>query len=247
MFRASWCRSPGGAASRLPALFDGTIAALGLRGALGELAARRRTAEVRRARTAWTSDFGGEQFALGRAFYTHLETGLASTYFAEAAASDARVERALPGMQAETLALLASLTGALVRRRPGFAGPGVHVFPAGEKVATEGGVVHFDLEGLTEHHVESGARAFTLVLMLQPPDDGGGLRLWDLVFDGTPDTDVDVEGVASTTLRSRAGDALLLDSRRLHQIQPFTGRRDRISITAHVVEVDRDRCWEAWF
>lgn len=247
MFRASWCRSPGSASRRLPSLFEGAIAALGVRGALSEASARRRAAEVRRVRSAWTTDFGGEQFALGRAFYTHLETGLASTYFAEAAASDARVERAMPGMQVETLALLASVTGAVVRRRPGFAGPGVHVFPAGEKVAREGGVVHFDLEGLTDHHVERGARALTLVLMLQPPVDGGGLRLWDRVFEGTPDTDVDVEGVTSTTVRSRAGDALLVDSRRLHQIQPFTGRRDRVSITVHAVEVDPGRCWEAWF
>ena len=49
-----------------------------------------------------------------------------------------------------------------------------------------------------------------------------------------------------STVRSRAGDALLIDSRRLHQILPFRGDLDRISITAHAVEVDRD-VWEAWF
>lgn len=209
--------------------------------------AARAARAVRRSASQWTADFGGEQFSLGRAFYTHLETGQASAYFAAAAASDAVVERVLPGMQARTLALLATVTRAVVRPRAGFAGPGVHVFPAGEKVARDGGVVHFDLEGLTDHHVASGARAFTLVLMLQPPSRGGGLRLWDLVHEGTPDSDVETDGVASTVARSCSGDALLLDSRRLHQIQPFEGRRDRISITVHAVEVDRDRCWEAWF
>ena len=35
--------------------------------------------------------------------------------------------------------------------------------------------------------------------------------------------DVEIEGVSSTIVRSRAGDALLIDSRRLHQIQRFGG------------------------
>ncbi|MFO0617163.1 MAG: hypothetical protein U0414_31490 [Polyangiaceae bacterium] len=229
------------------ALFDGSAAAIGVRRALSPGEAASSAARVIACRSAWTSDFGGEQFALGRAFYTHLETGAAATYFAHAAQSDAAVERALPGMQASTRALLEELIGGLVRPRPGFAGPGVHVFPAGDKVAREGGVVHFDLEGLTDHHLATDARAVTLVVMLQPPETGGGLRLWDALHDGTPDTELDTEGIASTTARSHAGDALLIDSRRLHQIQPFGGLRDRISITVHAVEVDRGRCWEAWF
>ena len=43
----------------------------------------------------------------------------------------------------------------------------------------------------------------------------------------------------------QAGDALLLDSYRLHQIQSFGGARDRLSITAHAVEVD-DGLWDVW-
>ena len=47
-------------------------------------------------------------------------------------------------------------------------------------------------------------------------------------------------------MRSGTGDALLIDSRRLHQILPFGGAKDRISITIHGAEIDRD-VWEAWF
>jgi hypothetical protein len=47
-------------------------------------------------------------------------------------------------------------------------------------------------------------------------------------------------------VRCEAGDAVLIDSRRLHQIRPFRGKRDRISITLHAVEVDRG-VWETWF
>jgi hypothetical protein len=202
-------------------------------------------ARVLAARDHWTPDFGGEQFALGRAFYTHLETGRTKEYFADAAASDCLVERVLPGLQERALALLARLTGGRVRRRPGFCGPGVHVFPAGGKVAREGGVVHFDLEGLTEHQTRRGDAAVTLVVMLQPAPWGGGLRLWDARHDGRPDTELDPGDHAWSTVRSGPGDAVLIDSRRLHQIRPFRGA-DRISVTVHAVQVDRG-VWEAWF
>ena len=204
------------------------------------------TARVLRAQDHWTSDFDGEQFALGRAFYTHLETGRTKEYFARASDSDALVEDVLPGAQARTLALLAQLLGGQVRGRPGFCGPGVHVFPAGGKVAREGGVVHYDLEGLTEHQKARGHPAVTLVWTLQPAVWGGGLRLWDVLFDGRADTEIDSSGHTQVTVRAEAGDALLIDSRRLHQIRPFRGDAHRVSITVHAVEVDRG-VWESWF
>ena len=217
-----------------------------LRGAAPAAEAADLAARVLAARDRWTSDFGGEQFALGRAFYAHLDTGRAKGYFAGAAASDALVEAVLPGAQARTLEALAQLVGGQVRRRPGFCGPGVHVFPAGGNVARKGGVVHYDLEGLTEHQKARGHRAVTLVWMLQPAAWGGGLRLWEALFDGRPDTDIDPGAYAYVTVRSGAGDVVLIDSRRLHQIRPFRGDADRMSITVHAVEVDRG-VWEAWF
>jgi len=217
-----------------------------LRGACAADEATELAARVLAARDRWTSDFDGEQFALGRAFYTHLETGRAKEYFAGAAASDALVQAVLPGVAARTLELLARALGAAVRPRPGFCGPGVHVFPAGGEVAREGGVVHFDLEGLTDHQARRGTRAMTLVWMLQPGLRGGGLRLFDALFDGVPDTELDAGALAHVTVRAAAGDAVLIDSRRLHQIRPFTGDADRVSITVHAVEVDRGM-WETWF
>jgi hypothetical protein len=222
-------------------------AAVGLRAAWPPSRCAALVRGVRRARAAWTADFGGEQFALGRAFYTHLETDRAREYFADAVASDARVEAALPGMQAETRALLGAMLGAaVVRTRPGFCGPGVHVFPAAEKVARAGGVVHFDTEGLTPFHLTRRAPAVTLVVMLQSPARGGGLRLWDVEYTGR-DEPTDGE-LATPSCRARygVGDALLIESYRLHQIQPFGGARDRISVTVHAVEVDPG-VWEVWF
>lgn len=228
----------------LPRL-DGCLA-VSLRGAITDDRAARWSADVLRARRSWTRDFGGEQFALGRAFYTHLETDRAAEYFANAAASDAHVEATLPGMQAEVRGLFAELVGGIERKRRGFCGPGVHVFPAGEVVARRGGVVHFDTEGLSPHHLLQRARALSLIIMLQSPARGGGLRIWDVHYEGHDAATDDELARPAVTVPYRPGDALLMDSYRLHQIRPFTGPAARISITLHAVEVDRG-VWETWF
>lgn len=204
------------------------------------------TARVMAARPEWTEDFGGEQFSLGRAFYTHLETGRAGEYFARAAEADACVERHLPGLQARARALYATLVEGRVRPRPGFCGAGVHVFPAGSKVARRGGVAHWDVEGMAPEHLARRRRAVSLVVMLQSPARGGALTLWDAAWDGGDEpTDAALRG-PSVALRYGAGDAALFSSYRLHRIRPFAGERDRVSVTLHGVEVDRD-VWEVWF
>lgn len=200
---------------------------------------------VQAARDAWVTDFDGAQFSLGRAWYTHLEQGRAADYFANVSASDATVERACPGLQAAMRELAASAVGAPVVAREGWCGPGVHVFPAGAHVAERGGDIHFDTEGLTPAHVAERAPAVTLVLMLRPPITGGGLRLWDVEYSGSDAyEDEDLER-PHVTCDYVAGDLLLIDSYRLHQIRPFAGSVDRISATSHLAFVAGR--WEMWF
>ncbi len=197
-------------------------------------------------RAEWTADFGDDQFSLGRAFYTHLEQGRSATYFKDAAASDARVERYAPGLQAAMHALAVTLTGGNVRPRRGWCGAGIHIFPAEAHVARHGGVIHFDTEGLTEHHIAARGRAMSIVCMLQPPTGGGGLRIWELSFDGD-DAPPERAGEAPSVMAEyRAGDVVAFDSYRLHQIQPFVGDRDRVSATLHLAEIDAGH-WESWF
>jgi hypothetical protein len=199
------------------------------------------------ARHGWTHDFGGEQFSLGRAFYTHLEEGKSGVYFSDAASSDARVETHAPGLQQAMRDLIASVVGEprVVARR-GWCGPGVHVFPPGGPVASSGGAVHYDTEGLPAHHVQRRLPAITVVAMLQTTETDGGLRVWDVRYDGR-DHPSDVERRAPNEVAVyRTGDVVLIDSYRLHQIQPFAGSRERISATAHAARVDAG-LWECWF
>lgn len=220
--------------------------AVGVRGWLDAEACSRIAAAVLNARVEWTSDFDDEQFSLGRAFYTHLEQDKSRDYFTDAAASDARVERHAPGLQARLRSLIASLVEGDAHARSGWCGAGVHVFTAGGHVARNGGVIHFDTEGLSSHHVARRRRAITAVVMLRPPTSGGGLRVWNVRYDGR-DGPTDGELAASSVVIPYGiGDVVVIDSYRLHQIQPFDGDGDRISATIHAAEIDRDR-WETWF
>jgi hypothetical protein len=194
------------------------------------------------ARPSWTASWNGLQHSLGRAYYTHLEEGMEHMYFAAAARSNALVERVAPGLTSTLLGLLSATIGATVELRPGWCGPGIHVFPAGGHAAQHGGEVHCDLEGLTDGQRAARVGAITLVLGLQPAERGGGTHLWRARFDGSePPADGD-----PTTVHLRGGDALLFDSYRLHQIEPFGGALDRLTATVHAVEVAPMR-WEAWF
>jgi len=217
------------------------------RGALGADECARWAAGVYAARAEWTPCFEGVQFTLGRAYYTHLEEKREDEYFATAPASDAIVERALPDLRARVRAILAELVGAEVVPRPGWCGPGVHIFPAGDWLAENGGDIHFDTEGLRGEPLAARMPALSAIFMLQPPERGGGLRVWDALWDGRDDEQAIAAAARapSAVADYAAGDLVVIDSYRLHQIQPFTGARDRLSVTAHLVF--RDGCWQAWF
>jgi hypothetical protein len=213
-------------------------------GVLGPSACARWVRAVYAARAEWTPCFEGVQFTLGRAYYTHLEEGREGEYFSRSVASDALVERTVPGLQDRVRTILARLVGPPVEPRPGWCGPGVHIFPAGEWLSRHGGDVHFDTEGLAGEDLEARRPALSVILMLQPPFRGGGLRVWEAEYDGQEDVPAP-EHSPSEVVDYAAGDLVVIDSHRLHQIQPFEGNRDRISITAHLVL--REQGWLCWF
>jgi hypothetical protein len=214
-------------------------------GVLDEAACRALVDGVYRARPRWTPNFSGVQFTLGRAWYTHFEEDREDEYFEEAAASDACVEEAVPGLQDLVLRTVSARLGAAVARRPGWCGPGVHIFPAGSQVARVGGEVHYDTEGMDDAQLEARTPSLSFVLMLQMPEHGGGLRVWDQLYDGEDFPAHPSPRVASTTIAYAPGELVGFDAYRLHQILGFRGARDRISATVHVLF--EDGVWQAWF
>ena len=217
-----------------------------LRGALTVAECARWTRAAYAARGSWTPNFDGVQFTLGRAYYTHLEEDRAAEYFAGAAESDALVERTLPGLQGRLRDLLSGWLGAPVERRPGWCGPGLHIFPAGGWLSENGGDLHFDTEGLRARDLASRAPAMSAIAMLQPAARGGGLRVWSTLYEGDDEVAEDlVRTTPHQTIDYELGDLVMIDSYRLHQIQPFTGALDRLSATAHLV-LSEGR-WQSWF
>jgi hypothetical protein len=205
------------------------------------------TRSIYSGRGDWTTNFDGVQFTLGRAYYVDLEMERESLYFASAAQSDATVERWAPGLAARLAAVMSDLVQAQVVQRPGFCGAGVHIFPAGGDCAQQGGDLHFDNEGLSDDQLAHGCPALTVVLMLAPAHSGGGLRLWDCLYEGS-DPDPAAPLPQTTALCSyQAGDLVVLSSYRLHQIMPFAGSQDRISATLHAVLDPETERWEVWF
>jgi hypothetical protein len=196
-------------------------------------------------RAHWTPAFDGEQFSLGNAWYTHLEEDKEAEYFATRERSDAAVEQFCPGLAAMMRGLLGAFVGEPVVPRRGFAGPGVHVFPAGAHCAMRGGAVHFDTEGLTDSELAERAPAVTAVLMMQLPRAGGELRVWDSLYQGEDHEDEAPRGVPFLDVDYAVGEIVFIDSYRLHQIRPFGGAVDRVSATVHSVR--NAGGWSAWF
>jgi hypothetical protein len=195
-------------------------------------------------RAAWVPNFDGVQFTLGRAYYVHLETDREEEYFDNVDAADAEVERFVPGLVDRLLGMLRLCVGSEMGRRPDFCGPGVHIFPAGEYVSHHGGDVHWDVEGLTEEWAAAHLDTLSAVLMLQPAAQGGGLRVWDTIYEDE-DSDEEPGSSGSEEIVYGAGDLVILDSYRLHQICASSGPLDRISATAHCVRTETG--WQAWF
>ncbi len=204
------------------------------------------TRGVYAAREEWVHDFDGAQASLGRAWYTHLEQDKTQAYFAGAGESDAVVERHCPGLQACLREWMQRVVGEEIVQRRGFCGPGVHIFPAGNVCAREGGDVHFDTEGLTAAQRAARTPARTLVLMLSPPEAGGELRVWDALYDGHDEAPRQLDACRMQLARYDVGTLVVIDSYRLHQIAPFRGARDRISATCHAARTSRGT-WELWF
>jgi hypothetical protein len=214
-------------------------------GALAPSACALHVASILAFREAWISNFRGKQFTLGRAYYTHLEEDREDEYFDGAEASDRLVRRIAPGLQEHLLTLASVVLGTSVVQRPGWCGPGVHIFPAQGELARRGGEVHFDTEGLTYPQIERRAPAVSMVLMLQPPAVGGGLRVWDRLYDGEDFPDKPEPSVPVIQIAYAIGELVVFDSYRLHQILPFRGPTDRISATMHAC-LDQG-VWNVWF
>ena len=202
-------------------------------------------------RESWSPGFDGEQFAIGEVWYHFRETGQPiDTYLQIAEASRTLVETVAPGLHNRIVSHLRRVvTPDDVRLRPGWAGPGIMVFPVGERVADVGGTAHVDWDGLSaDEAADPNLRAYSFVCMLQKPASGGGLSVWprmEVGGDGRDLDDVDVSGCEPLTIDYQVGDLWMFRSMCAHAIDSFQGPIDRICLTFHAAR--REHRWDVWF
>lgn len=202
-------------------------------------------AKVYKNKDHWNSDFEGLQFSFGQAYYPHLEAGTTDEYFEKVPTSDEQFNQALPGLQEMAMGFLSTVVGGYVQQREGWSGPGIHIFPANGYAANNAGEVHFDLDGISDSDRIALSPAVTMILMLQPPTSGGGLKVWNTKYAGRNADELKLESIPSAIIEYGVGDLVFINSYTLHQIQPFESNNDRISLTVH--SIYNGECWDCWF
>ncbi|MBI2760870.1 MAG: hypothetical protein HYX51_05535 [Chloroflexi bacterium] len=203
-------------------------------------------------REHWLPGFEEEQFSVGRVWYVDVADEAEAEYHQDAARTNAQIEERFGGTQERIRAFCSAIQpDDPVLIRPGWAGPGFVIFPAHAACAEWGGDIHFDIEGLAGDLLDDPeAEAFSFIAMLQKPETGGGLRVWREQYDPErrdeyiPELQSEPEG-PSFLIDYRVGDLVMINSRAIHQIQPFGGDTDRITLTFHIVR--RSGAWHIWF
>jgi hypothetical protein len=203
-------------------------------------------------REQWLPGFEEEQFSVGRVWYVDVADEAEEEYHEDSVRSNAQIEERFDSIQERMRAFCAAIQpGDLVQIRPGWAGPGFVIFPAHAACAENGGDIHFDIEGLAGDLLDDPeAAAYSFIAMLQKPESGGGLQVWREQYDPNrrdeyiPELQSEPEG-PSFLIDYRIGDLVMINSRAIHQIQPFEGDTDRITLTFHIVR--QAGAWHIWF
>jgi len=197
----------------------------------------------------------GQRIAAGRivggAWFAAIATegdpvARARAYQSAVARGRRDLDRVAPDLASRAARLTADLLGGPVRTRPGHAGPGFVEF-GGPGALDQDGDVHIDWEGLAaEHPLGLFAEAYSFVLMVRPPEEGGDLRVWGIgaAADGGA---VDEAG-PGTLVGYRPGTLVAFPAQDLHQITAMRGDRSRITVTWHARRAGPDPGdgWEIW-
>ncbi len=201
------------------------------------------------------NNFKGSQFSLGEAWYFYPEGNMPTNeYFKNALTSRDIVEKHIPGLQGYVLDYLRKFYETdNVNLRKGWAGPGIMNFPAHNWVSENGGVPHFDAEGLPGIDLsDSSVETHSYVAMLEKPEKGGDLLVWDVPYNPADqshcDNDLDKDLLPDEDafrIKYRLKDLWMFNGMRPHMIQPFEGNKDRICLTFHTLK--RGNSWECWF
>lgn len=197
---------------------------------------------VRACRSDWSKDYGGEQHSYPNNFYARANDNGRNRYFERSETLNAQMERAFGAERARLLTFIRSLMPeAAVEIRGGWQGPAFVIFPADELLSREPGPIHIDLEGLAGSDLDlTAVSCFSVICMIQPPETGGGVKLWNLRLSSFLDeeqllSEAEARPDEAVLTHYQAGDLLIINSLSPHQILQFGGNRDRITLNAFAI------------
>ncbi len=198
----------------------------------------------------------------GNSWYIDIESGVLHEYHATAPRANALIGE-LPGYLDAMRAVaehLAGPDGTVLPTRARrenlgefWCDSGIHIFGG---IEAEGrGDMHADYEGLSPYPGRLFApdtRAFSAIVSVSTPLDGGGLDIWDerrfLGHEPPPDPDDPAPRIVSVDYAP--GDLVVLDSFLFHRIQRFRVDESSFRMTAvmHFLLLDEPYPhWEHWF
>lgn len=205
----------------------------------------------------WQPGAGPGDYTIGNVWYAYIAFDRVDDYHASSALSRAYMEWHFPGLEQRILDFCkAMVKGEDVIVRPGWGGPAFVNFTFDSETAMENGQLHTDHDGLPDSFLMSpnaDNQAFSFVLPIQMPDEGGNLNVWTDVF--SPDEwekytcgsfeDLDAPEQEPTEVVYQAGKLVALKSLRVHQIKSFQGSTDRITLNFRLTRLNG--IWNVWF
>lgn len=194
------------------------------------------------------------EYTLGRAWYTSIDNREVVDYFDESDYLNRIIRQSFPGLIEKILHFCQRWTDCKnVGIRSGWAGPGIVVFhPSSSLTAKRGGSVHIDYEGLSKRMLDAAVHppeVYSFMLPLQMPVNGGHLRTWPEVYRRYHHERY-LREICKPEGKTRlvpysVGSLCGIYSLRIHQIEPFRGKDDRVILTFHLGKLDGQ--WCIWF
>lgn len=201
----------------------------------------------------WTSYFNGELHCIGSVWYCCAASNNEKDYFAYSQSNNAKLKSIFPEINESINSFCSLFFDMNVEIREGWAGPAIIILQENAHVAKQGGPIHIDWDNLCKEQIcdLNKSKAFSFVMVLQKPQFGGNLIVWNKQYNFQIDGCIEVfdsvscpTEIQSLEIPYSEGSLIIFNSLNLHAVQPFSGSKDRICLIFHAAQFSGK--WKIW-